>query len=106
MKPLSIKQTDKETITITWDDNLVSTFSLQQLRDECPCAECKGEQVLMQQILPVLRPKLPGHYELKSIVPVGSYAIQITWGDGHATGLYSWEYLRTLHFTKQQKSGE
>lgn len=104
MRPTSIKQTDKETITITWDDNIVSPFTIQLLRDECPCAECKGEQILMHQILPVVKPKLPGHYELQSIVPVGSYAIQITWGDGHATGLYSWEYLRNLYFNQQHKS--
>ncbi len=98
MKPLSIKQTDQQTITITWDDSLVTPLPITQLRDECPCAECKGETILMQQILPVLKPHRPGHYDISSIVPVGSYAVQITWGDGHATGLYSWEYLRQLHF--------
>ncbi len=97
MKPISIKQTDTETLTFTWDDNIVTPLKIHLLRDECPCAECKGETILMQQILPVVKPKLPGHYEVKGIVPVGSYAIQISWGDGHATGLYSWEYLRNLH---------
>lgn len=101
MKPLSIKQTDKDTITFTWDDGLVSPFTIHQLRDECPCAGCKGETILMHQILPVVQPKLPGHYDLKSIIPVGSYAVQLSWGDGHATGLYSWEYLRNLHFQKK-----
>lgn len=103
MKPLSIKQTDSETITITWDDQLVTPFTIRHLRDECPCAECKGETILMQQILPVVKPKQPGHYTIAAIVPVGSYAIQITWGDGHATGLYSWEYLRHLHFQGNAK---
>jgi DUF971 family protein len=28
--------------------------------------------------------------------PVGNYAVQITWGDAHDTGIYSWEYLRSL----------
>lgn len=97
MKPTSIKQTDPNTITITWDDGVVSPMAIELLRDECPCAECKGETILMQQILPVVKPKLPGHYRIQGIVPVGSYAVQITWGDGHATGLYSWEYLRNLH---------
>ena len=101
MKPISIKQTDTDTITITWDDELVTPLTRKLLRDECPCAECKGETILMQQILPVLKPKLPGHYDVKAIIPVGSYAIQITSGDGHATGLYSWEYLRNLHFSKK-----
>jgi DUF971 family protein len=27
---------------------------------------------------------------------VGNYALQLTWGDGHATGIYSFRYLRTL----------
>jgi DUF971 family protein len=102
MKPTSIKQTDKDTITFTWDDGLVTLVTIKQLRDECPCAGCKGETILMHQILPVVQPKLPGHYDLKSITPVGSYAVQIAWGDGHATGLYSWEYLRTLHARNQQ----
>ncbi len=98
MKPTSIKQTDAQTITVTWEDGVVSPFPIVRLRDECPCAECKGETILMHQILPVVKPKRPGHYDITAIVPVGSYAVQITWGDGHATGLYSWEYLRTLHF--------
>lgn len=96
MRPTAIKQTDPETITITWDDQAVTPLPITLLRDECPCAECKGETVLMHQILPVVKPHLPGHYSIQAIQPVGSYAIQISWGDGHATGLYSWEYLRSL----------
>ncbi|MFA6540786.1 MAG: DUF971 domain-containing protein [Bacteroidota bacterium] len=98
MKPLSIKKTDPDTITITWDDGSVTPLPITLLRDECPCAGCKGETILMHQILPVIQPKLPGHYDLASITPVGSYAVQCSWGDGHNTGLYSWEYLRTLYF--------
>lgn len=103
MRPTSIKQTDNNTITFTWDDGLVTPFTIQQLRDECPCASCKGETVLLYQYSPGARRQLPGHYDLKSIEPVGSYAVQITWGDGHGTGLYSWDYLRNLHIKNQQK---
>ncbi len=35
-------------------------------------------------------------YEVKNIEVVGDYAIQITWTDGHNTGIYSWEYLLKL----------
>ena len=31
---------------------------------------------------------------LESIEAVGAYAIQISWSDGHSTGIYSWEWLR------------
>ena len=97
MRPISIKKTSTDTITITWDDAVTTTHTIEQLRDQCPCAGCKGETILMHTILPVVQPKLPGHYDLKSITPVGSYAIQIVWGDGHDTGLYAWEYLRSMN---------
>jgi DUF971 family protein len=35
-------------------------------------------------------------YTLIGIEQVGHYAIQVSWKDGHATGLYAWEYLRGL----------
>ncbi len=35
-------------------------------------------------------------YEIKNIETVGDYAIQITWRDGHNTGIYSWDYLKDL----------
>jgi DUF971 family protein len=35
-------------------------------------------------------------YKIKNIETVGDYAIQITWDDGHNTGIYSWEYLSEL----------
>ncbi|MDE3057867.1 MAG: DUF971 domain-containing protein [Bacteroidota bacterium] len=96
MHPRSIKRSGTDGLTITWDDGHVSPLTFHLLRDECPCAECKGETVLLHTYKPQTRVQLPGHYELKSLQQVGSYAVQITWGDGHATGLYSWEYLRKL----------
>ncbi len=35
-------------------------------------------------------------YIVKNIETVGEYAIQITWKDGHNTGIYSWDYLNQL----------
>jgi DUF971 family protein len=37
-----------------------------------------------------------GQFELRSIKPVGSYALQFIWGDGHRTGIYTFEYLRQM----------
>ena len=34
--------------------------------------------------------------EIRQVEPVGSYAIQPTFSDGHATGIYSWDYLYQL----------
>ena len=97
MKPLQIKMLDKTTLIIKWDEKTESKIGLRYLRDECPCANCKGETVLLKTYRP---PKLnvlnPEMYMLQNIQQVGSYAIQINWKDGHTTGIYSWEYLKKL----------
>lgn len=97
MNPVQIKIVDKEKLFIKWDDDSESAISLKYLRDECPCAGCKGETVLLRTFRPPSPPIVtPGMYEIKNIETVGDYAIQITWKDGHNTGIYSWDYLKDL----------
>ena len=38
----------------------------------------------------------PGAFRLLRVANVGTYAIQPVWGDGHATGIYSFDYLRKV----------
>jgi DUF971 family protein len=42
------------------------------------------------------RPLTERSFQLVSHHPVGSYAVQITWADGHNDGIYSYELLRRL----------
>jgi DUF971 family protein len=35
-------------------------------------------------------------YTMTQLNPVGNYALQPVWDDGHSTGLYTWEYLRHI----------
>jgi len=97
MTPVQIKLIKQEGLFIKWEDDTESDLSLKYLRDECPCAGCKGETILLKTYRP---PKLtintPGMYKVKNIQTVGEYAIQITWQDGHGTGIYTWEYLQEL----------
>jgi len=47
----------------------------------------------------VVRPKVehgPRAFELLKFDPVGGYAIQFAWGDGHASGIYTFAYLQKL----------
>ncbi len=46
----------------------------------------------------------PEMYKIKNIETVGGYAIQITWKDGHDTGIYSWDYIKKL--TENQDNGD
>lgn len=95
MKPKSMRKTGPVALTIEWDDGHTSVYSFERLRDVCPCAECSGETVLFQRFVPAPPDRsTPGRYELKGIVPIGSYAVQMEWGDGHAAGIYTWDLLR------------
>lgn len=96
--PTSIKQISKEKLQIIWSDGHISEYELKRLREECPCATCNGEQVLWRHYGPTRPINIITHnmIELKGIQPVGNYAIQLIWKDGHDTGIYSWEYLLKL----------
>lgn len=96
MTPTQIKLTNTETLSISWDDGHQSVIALKSLRDNCPCASCQGETVLLKTYLPVLQPEMPGKYMLVGAEPVGSYAIGMAWADGHRTGMYTYERLRLL----------
>ena len=97
MRPKQIKLIDKDKLSLTWNDGNLNIISLKYLRDECPCAGCKGETILFTTYRPP-KPTIfsPEMYKIKSIEVVGDYAIQVSWKDGHNTGIYSWEYLKTL----------
>ncbi len=98
MRPQQIKRDSAAgELRITWDDGHLSVLPIKLLRDECPCAGCKGEVLFGKVYKPApLLVFQEGMYKLVSLSAVGQYAIQAVWGDGHDTGIYSWEYLRAL----------
>ena len=104
MSPKQIKVKDKTKLLIKWDDDEESEISLKYLRDECPCAVCKGETVLMKTYRPAKKETNPDMYKLTDIKTVGGYAIEIKWKDGHNTGIYTWNNLRQL--AKDESSGK
>ena len=97
MNPKKIKIFEKNSLLIIWQDGSESKIGLEYLRKECPCASCKGETVLLKTYRP---PKQlfnnPEMFKVKDISTVGGYAIQITWKDGHNTGIYTYNYLFQL----------
>lgn len=96
--PIAIKQISPEELEIIWSDGHKSKYKLKHLRTECPCAICKGETILWKHYGPTKQIMIPTleQISLTSIQMVGNYAIQISWKDGHNTGIYTWEYLRKL----------
>lgn len=95
MKPAKIQQTGEQEISILWDDGHHGRHTSKILRKYCPCASCKMEVEVNEGnvLLPILT---PGQFELQSIEVVGSYALQFIWGDGHRTGIYTFDHLRQI----------
>lgn len=93
--PTTIQQIGDE-LAIAWNDGSESYLRLEALRRACPCAGCGGEPDVLGH---VVRPEVkytPASFELRGWQIVGGYAVQPSWADGHATGLYSFPYLQRL----------
>jgi DUF971 family protein len=61
------------------------------LRVHSPSAEVRGHGPGQETLQPGKR-----DVTIASVEPVGHYALRPTFSDGHATGIYSWEYLYDL----------
>ena len=84
-------------LAIRWNDALESYLDLEGLRRACPCAGCQGEPDIDGHIdKPHVSYDPARSFHLKAYSFVGGYALQPTWGDGHSTGLYTFDLLRRL----------
>lgn len=80
-------------VRITWADDHETPFDTRLLRWLCPCAYCRGEAGMPGWL--DSNPSLTAEQtRLVDLAVVGQYALQPTWGDGHATGYYTYLLLR------------
>ena len=83
-------------VRITWADGYHSIYSLDYLRQICPCASC-NELRRNDNPLRVFKSSVATRGELRREHPVekvGNYALQFFWADGHNTGIYTFGFLR------------
>lgn len=110
--------TEGKGLEIDWTDGHRSAWSFNWLREACPCATCVDERKQEGRKPGQPRPKpaalLPMYTpppKPASAHPVGRYALQFNWADGHSSGIYSWEYLRRMcqcrecSFTRDETKG-
>tara|TARA_Y100000768_G_scaffold376723_1_gene349123 strand:- start:669 stop:989 length:321 start_codon:yes stop_codon:yes gene_type:complete len=80
-----------------WEDGFESYINLKILREKCPCANCEGEKDVFGNIYKgENKPLNENSFLLNGIQPVGYYALRPYWKDGHHSGIYSFEMLRSL----------
>lgn len=78
-------------IDILWMDGIMQQLSGALLRQSCRCAEC-----VARRRDGTFTPEMSAGTKVVGIVPVGSYATQFVFSDGHARGIFPWQYLKSL----------
>jgi len=91
--PSAIAQQGPSTLAVTWADGHRSAYEVRALRLACGCAECVDEWTGAERLDEAA---VPADVRPVRIAPVGRYAIQIAWSDGHESGIYPFRRLRAL----------
>jgi DUF971 family protein len=96
--PTEIKLHQKSRVMeIAFSDGASFRLPYEFLRVYSPSAEVRGHGP-GQEVLQIGKREV----EIRNLDPVGSYAVQPAFSDGHSTGIYSWDYLYELG-QKQEK---
>ena len=97
VRPLSLRR-EGDGLRIDWADGAATHVTWRALRSNCPCASCNDDRSKPANPFKVLsdREVAAGPPVPVAMTPVGRYAYQIAWNDGHATGIYPVELLRKL----------
>ena len=82
-------------LLIDWSDGHASVHSYEALRRGCPCAWCAGEGGQKGSV------DADTHFSeqqttLYELTPIGRYGLTPVWGDGHRTGIYTYERLLAM----------
>ena len=81
----------RRTLEVGFEDGMTSELSAEFLRVHSPSAEVRGHGP-GQETLQSGKSRV----SITAIEPVGHYAVQLLFDDGHDSGLFSWRYLREL----------
>lgn len=83
-------------LALSFSDDVEAYIELSLLRRACPCASCQGEPDALGRVIRPVVEHGPRAFELMKFHGVGGYALQLFWGDGHSSGIYSYPYLLRL----------
>lgn len=101
--PTSLERVGSAGLRIHWSDESSTEYSAAELRKACPCATCRekhsaGSKEESTGIggLPVLSLAEAQPLAIRGMRPVGNYAYNIAFNDGHDSGIYTFDYLLEL----------
>jgi DUF971 family protein len=95
MTPVVIENRQRSgVLAVAWDDGSTAILPHALLRCACPCAECRASRRAGTAIV------APAEVRLATITAAGHNALQLTFTDGHARGIYPFPLLRELRPTE------
>ena len=88
-RPTEIKlHQQSKLLEVIFEDGMIFQFSFEFLRVYSPSAEVRGHGPDQEILQTGKQDVIINHVD-----PVGNYAVQLSFSDGHSTGLYSWDLL-------------
>ena len=81
--PRKIELKSRKELFVQWSDNKESSLVSRELRLACPCAQCVDEITGEKRLDPA---SVSPDVWPQEISPVGRYALNFQWSDGHRTG--------------------
>lgn len=81
----------RRVLVVEFEDGVHFELPAHYLRTHSPSAEVRGHGLSEPKLM-------TGKDEvgIEAIAPVGSYAVQLIFDDGHDSGIYSWSFLYDL----------
>jgi len=83
-------------LALSWGDGKESFIQFKKLRQHCPCAVCQGEPDALGRVVKPTVIHTERSFQLQGLTQIGGYALQLTWADGHSSGIYTFNLLRSL----------
>jgi DUF971 family protein len=100
LQPTALKLTETRSLEIAWSDGVTLDYPFGVLRQACPCATCRekkrAEANKPKGLLQVLSSAETVPLTVSQMRPVGNYAYNIHFSDGHSSGLFTMELLREI----------
>ncbi len=93
VRPTLVKRVSPVLTEVTWNDGHFGSYPSWYLRENCPCASCVDEITGRRRLAPG---SIPSTLERVNVEAVGNYALRFDWSDGHNTGIYTFDHLRSI----------
>ena len=100
--PIGLSKSLDRKLTIQWSDGLVQEIPFWALRKGCQCAQCNEDRMRPEEKeklnsgLPILTAAQAQPLNIDKMHPVGNYAYNIHFSDGHSSGIFTFELLRAI----------